>query len=56
MVISEEKAEAMVREAMQPYLATDEGQKLLNGMATTERIRVLPNPVNEYPFDFYLPL
>lgn len=53
MVISEEKAEAILLEAVQPHLATDEGQKFLKGMATIERIKVLQNPVDEHPFDFY---
>ncbi|KAK0510304.1 hypothetical protein JMJ35_007698 [Cladonia borealis] len=38
---SDQKAEAILFEAVQPHLATDEGQKFLNGMATTERIKSL---------------
>lgn len=44
---SDQKAEAILFEAVQPHVATDEGQKFLKGMATTERIKVLPDPVNE---------
>ena len=53
---SDQKAEAIFFEAVQPHLATDEGQKFLNGMATTERITVCPIPINQYPFDFHLHL
>ena len=44
---SDQKAEAILFEAVQPYIAMDEGQKFLKGIATTERIKVLLDPVNK---------
>ena len=44
---SDQKAEAILSEAVQPHVVTDEGQKFLKGMATTERIKVLPDPLEK---------